>query len=264
MDFLRVFQHLLPTGQAWRTTIVGKTLRKFFAGLAPAHGRVKDFADGVLLDAFPDTTRELAEWQNQFALVPSSNEANDRLALDAAWKATGGQSPAYIQGVLQAAGFDVFVHEWTADTTPPYTGVRNPLLYINQPFIGRYQCSGFSNQPQCFDGPGQPQCNDFAANQTNYLVNKDLTDRSPPRMPENNDEGLWEGIFYIGPETFPSDVAPHDGWAEVPASRKDELERLILQLRPLRYWIVMLVDWVPDGGGGAGGIFDATFGPEFN
>lgn len=260
MDFFRVIQHLLPTGQAWRTTIE-KNLRRFLQGLAEWPVAVVEFSDAAFEDIFPDTTRELPKWQEQFALVASDDEATDRLALDAAWKATGGQSPGYLQSVLQAAGFDLYVHEWTADTAPPYTGTRNPLLYINQPLIGEYQCcdDDDSNQVACFDGPDQARCNAFVSNETHYLVNKDLTHRPPPRMPETNDDGLWEGVMYIGPEVFPADETPLDGWAEIPITRREELERLLLQLRPLNLWIVLLIDWT-----GITEIFDDSFDDSFN
>src|SRR5690349_24823396 len=101
MLFFRVFQHLLPRSEAWKVTIQ-KTLRRFFEGLAegtPASFRT--FVDQVYEDVFPETTRELAAWEKQFGLEPNASEAARRLALAAEWAATGGQSPAYIEGVLQ-------------------------------------------------------------------------------------------------------------------------------------------------------------------
>jgi hypothetical protein len=82
-------------------------------------------------------------------------------------------------------------------------------------------------------------------------------------MPPTNDNGEWEMVMYVGGATFPSDVAPRDGWADVPAARQDEFERLVLQLRPLNLWIVTLVNYVPGGGGGSG-IFDGSFDASFN
>ena len=101
----------------------------------------KDFLDGVYRDLDPQYTRELARWEKQFAL-PSTNltEEQRRERLDAAWKATGGQDPTYIQETLQDAGFDVYVHEWwvpsvehpaggsvNGDVTPV---ARDPFQYL--------------------------------------------------------------------------------------------------------------------------------------
>ena len=64
----------------------------------------------------------------------TEQERRDRL--DASWKATGGQSPRYIQDTLQAAGFDVYVHEWWIPGSEPAVGIkecvppRNPNNFL--------------------------------------------------------------------------------------------------------------------------------------
>jgi hypothetical protein len=257
--FLRIYQHLLPTGQAWRTT-VDKTLRRFFAGLSDAPQDVVNFADAVYLDAFPATTRELAEWEAEFGLEANPVEATRRLNLAAEWAATGGQSPGYIQGVLQTAGFDVYIHEWWS-SGPPYVA-RDPNAYTEIPLIGEYQCAsdGDWDQPQCtgFDSngtplDGQPQCNAFLANDPGYLVNKDLSPRPPPPIPDG--EEFWPFFMYVGGATFPNH-------ATVDVSRRAEFERLILKLRPTHLWIVTgLVDYTSGGGSG---VFDSSFDLSFN
>jgi len=67
MDFLNVFKHLLPRSTAWNL-VVDKTLRQFFEGLTFPQG-VKDFADRVWLDAFPQTTREIVAWEKQLGIA---------------------------------------------------------------------------------------------------------------------------------------------------------------------------------------------------
>lgn len=238
MLFLRVFAHLLPQAEAWRLTIA-KQLRQFFAGLAGAPTDAVAFVDQVYGDIFPRTTRELNEWERQFGLpltdmTSAPAVVTGRIALAAEWAATGGQSPHYIQGVLQAAGFSVYVHEWWS-SGPPYVA-RDPRLYTEQPRIGLWQCTGDGepSQPQCSDFPTQPQCNSFLANDTHYLVNLDLTLRPPPRVPD--DPTTWPYFMYVGGETFPDH-------ATVDITRRAEFERLLLKLRPTQNWIVTLVDY---------------------
>jgi hypothetical protein len=241
--FFRVFKHLLPSGAAWSLTIE-KTLRRFFMGLSEQPQLTKDYIDLVYLDLFPETTRELNEWERQFGL-PLTNMLSPpavvtgRLLLAAEWKATGGQSRSYIQGVLQAAGFDVYVHEWWS-SGPPYVA-RDPRDYTEQPLIGSWQCTGFDGgglplptQPQCSGFATQPQCNRWLANETHYLVNLDLTRRAPPPIPD--DPTKWPYFVYVGGETFGTN-------ATVDIARRAEFERLILKLRPLQNWIVTLVDY---------------------
>lgn len=113
MRFFRQFQHLLPYAEAWRITIE-KQLRQFFQGLADGtQDPAVEFVDLAYLDLFPQETRQLDEWDTQFFGLPrEGNDQDRRDFLDARWKAQGGQSPRYIQDVLQAAGFNVYVHEW--------------------------------------------------------------------------------------------------------------------------------------------------------
>jgi hypothetical protein len=239
MLFLRIFQHLLPRAQAWRTTI-DKQLRKLFEGLASEPAEAVLFADQVYLDLFPETTRELNEWERQYGLSVTDTTsplsvAAGRLLLAAEWRATGGQSPGYLQGVLQTAGFDVYIHEWWETPGPPYVA-RDPRAYTTAPLTGTVQCTadGEPTQPQCSDLDTQHQCNDFLANDPGYLVNKDLTLRPPPPVPD--DPNTWPFFFYVGAETFPDQ-------AIVDVSRRDEFERLLLKLRPSHNWIVTRVTY---------------------
>lgn len=242
--FLRVFQHLLPRSQTWTLT-PSKALRNFFSGLAgffddPVNGP-RAFADQILLDALPATCREsaLAEWEREFGLTPDPSDSVRRSALAAAWRATGGQSPGYIQGVLQTAGFNVYVHEWWS-SGPPYVA-RDPRTYTQRPRIGTKRCSplvGAGYKPACAPPLlNQPRCNAFLAADPGYLVNKDLTQRPPPPVPD--DPATWPYFLYVGAASFPTH-------AVVSASRRDEFERLILKLRPTQNWIVTLVDYTDD------------------
>lgn len=252
MLFFRQLQHLLPRGQAWSLTIQ-KTLRNFFLGLSEQPQETRNYIDKVYLDLFPATARSkddpdpaersgaLEEWERHYGLTPTGTEDERRLALAAEWRATGGQSPAYIQGVLQAAGFDVYVFDWWI-SGPPYVA-RDPRDYTEQPCIGSYQCTSnlfqFSSQPQCSSLPSQPQCNDWLANEIYYLVNQDLTRRAPPPVP--SDPNTFPYWFYICGPTF-------GDFALVDITRKAEFERLILKLRPLHLWAGVRVDYVAMGG----------------
>jgi len=240
--FLRVFQHLLPRSPTWSLT-QNKDIRKFFEGLAAAledpdpEIGPRAAADAVLLDAFPAYARPdaLAEWEHQFGLAPSPNDAAKRIALADEWRATGGQSPGYIQGVLQAAGFDLYVYEWWSSGPPTYVA-RDPRTYTQHPRVGTYRCTALAdNGPRCArQNLNQPRCNAFLSGEPGYLVNKDLTQRPPPPVPD--DPATWPYFLYIGAATFPDR-------AVILSSRRAALERLVLKLCPAHLWIVMLVDY---------------------
>jgi len=237
MLFFRQLRHLLPRARAWDLNKATKTLRLFFEALADEAADDRGFLDDVYADLHPDTTRRLDAWEREFGLLPATAEANRRLNLKAAWKANGGQSPAYIQDVLQTAGFDLYVHEWWVPGSSPRTA-RDPRNYTAAAYIGTYQCFDDTGQPQCFDGPSQPQCNRFLSNSPGYLVNKTLRADAPPAIP--SDQSKWPYFLYIGAETFP-------GKAQVDPERRDELERLLLKICPTQHWIVLLVNYDPGG-----------------
>src|SRR5690606_4459552 len=146
---------LLPDALPWRI-VAEKQLRKFFDGLAETPEVVKEFADEVLLDAFPEDTRQQSDWARKCRLRPAAADTARRQAIDTAWKSTGGQSPRYLQYILRAAGFDVYVHEWWS-SGPPYVA-RDPRDYTTQPITGSFQCFDGPGAPECFDGPGAPYC----------------------------------------------------------------------------------------------------------
>ncbi len=250
MPSLRTFQQLLPNAKAWRI-VVQKTLRDFFTGLVGGFSDARDYIDEVHGDLHPDTTRELAAWESQFGLVPASTatENERRAALAAEWAATGGQSPSYIQGVIQTAGFDVYIHDWWS-SGPPYVA-RDPRDYTEDPLIGDYQCDAITTtQPQCNEfGEDQPQCSAFLTGDPGYIVNRTLVPIAPPPVPDDPD--YWPYFVYFGGETF-------GDYAYVPNARRAEFERLLLKLCPTHLWIVTgLIDFTTEG------VFDDSFDSSF-
>lgn len=224
MTFFRMLQHLLPSAIAWRT-FAGKRLTQLIEGLSGAQRDAVAFVDDVYDDLDPQRTRELAKWERQKGLAGTGTEAERRLALEAAWAATGGQSPSYLQGVMQAAGFDVYVHEWWSSGPGPYVA-RDPRDYTELALIGgTVQCG----EPLARCGEPSAQCNRFLANDVGYLVNKNLTNVAPPPIP--NDPLLWRYFLYWGGPTFPER-------APITAARRAEFEALLLKICPAEQWLV--------------------------
>lgn len=234
MLFFRVYQHLLPRAIAWSTTKTTKTLRAFFEGLTGLPDAAKTYVDDVFLDLFPETTRELEAWEAQFGLVAEGTEDERRAQLDAAWKARGGQSPRYLQDVVQAAGFPLFIHEWWVPPNFAPRTLRDPHAYTNQPLIGNIQCG----EPLALCGEPDAVCNRWLVNEIYYLVNSNLTPEAPPPIP--SDSATWPYFIYWGGETFGDRVA-------IPLSQRAALERLILKITPAHCWNVLLVDWTGEG-----------------
>ena len=247
MGFLETFKHLLPRAAAWRLA-AGTQLRQFFEGLAAQPDAIRTWFDLIWLDLFADTTRELDQWEKEFGLFVAAgdSEATRRLNLDAEWKAQGGQDPSYIQGILQDAGFDLYVHEWWSSAHPFVA--RDPRNYADQPSIGTNRCApnSFSNVVRCAPKTfsNEARCNAFLDTWPRYLVNEDLSHRAPPPLPE--DPGKWPYFIYIGPETLEEYDPSGDTVVRIPTIRQYELKRLLLKLCPAQHWIVLMVDWIGD------------------
>jgi len=266
----KVFQHVLPNARAWRLTI-DKKLRQLFVGLGDASQSVREFYNSVFADIFPQTTRSISEWEDQFGLPASGlTEQQRRDRLDAVWKAVGAQDPNYIQATLRGAGFDVYVHEWWEPGTEPPVGShacatpRNPLMWLRREFTGvtllvecgeplalcgeEFAESGNSLEPRGYPlvnkiyqstpdilplcGELVAECGEPEALCNNYVAfREDLRDYIVP-----NDPSKWPYFLYIGGETF-------GGIAQVDPRRKDEFEALCLKICPAQQWLGVLVEY---------------------
>lgn len=270
MIFLRMFKHLLPRARAWRVTI-DKTLRRFFEGLAGVGADVRSFLDLVWLDLFPETTRELSEWEKQFGLRDTAlTEAQRRDRLAATWRALGGQDPRYIQDTLRDNGFDVYVHEWWEPGTEPQPGTkgtataRNPLMWLRREFTGvtllvecgeaLAQCGeDFAQAGNGLEPRGYPLVNKVLETQADILplCGEELAQAGEDSALCGNytnfvdriksyvvpsDPAKWPYFLYIGGETF-GDLA------SIESKRRDEFEALCLKICPAQQWLGILVEY---------------------
>lgn len=260
--FLRIFKHLLPNARAWRITI-DKKLRQFFQGLTGLGSDIRDHIDLVWLDIFPQTTRELNAWEDQWGLpnTPLTTQGR-RDRLDAAWKALGGQSPRYLQDTLQGAGFNVFIHEWfvpqgvgniyaaecgeplaecgepTAECgaivgfiPPANPVVRNPFDVLSAGAT-TFEYVVTSGAVNAISGAGSAVCGATTGVTGKLLVNK------PAKIVYSIpvDQSKWPFILYIGGEVF-------GDTAVVPLARREEFEALCLKICPAQQWLGLIVEY---------------------
>jgi hypothetical protein len=226
-NFLRIIQHLLPRTKTW-SLVKDRPLRQLFDGigdglLTPAKGNV----DGVWSELDPETTESLTDWENQFGIWEAGEEADRRAAIAAEWSDRGGQSPRHLQDIIQAHGFDIYIHGWRASNG----SVRDPRDYAALPFIGQYQCGRASVVCRARTDFNVPRCNRFLVRSPGYIVNECLDFRPPPPIP--TDSYYWRYFIYWGGETFGTS-------AEIPAARLLELKRLLIKHCPGHLWIVLM------------------------
>lgn len=235
MNWLSTFKHLLPSGAAWRLTIE-KKFRAFFDGLSGAPDDAKGYIDSVFDDIDPYKTTSLNTWESQFGLpnaLLNDTQRRDRLA--ATWRFIGGQTPAYIQATLQAAGFPVYVHDWwETGTNPPVA--RDPFDYLNDGTFATY--TSVDGAAGMNDGAAGAQDGKAAAPSGYPLVNSLLEyvggefQRVQYIMP--TDPATFPFYLYLGGATFGDQ-------AVIPSSRKSEFEELALKICPTQLWIGVIV-----------------------
>lgn len=257
--FLRMLKHLLPNARAWRLT-VNKQLRQFFEGLTGLASGVKAHLDLIWLDIFPQTTRALDDWEQQWGLQGSALTTQGRRdRLDGAWKALGGQDPNYIQTTLRNAGFDVYVHEWwvtiplysvecgeptancgepdvecgeiIAELDPVTPTPRDPSEFLTDgtiPFGYFLNCGGsvaVCGGVQAISGAANGVSGGLLVNEPAKVVYQIPTDPAE-----------WPYVLYIGGRVYGEK-------ANVPVGRRDEFEALCLKICPAQQWIGLIVEY---------------------
>jgi hypothetical protein len=259
---LKVIRALLPKGEAFKG---GRNFTRVLQSIAQTAQDIKLQAQLGFAEFDPYATTRLGEWVAQFGIWPGGSR--DQLA--AAWRATGGQSKTYLQEVLQAQGFPVYVHEWWAGSPPPIGSIacaapRDPRTYLTTSGqVGVFMQAG---EPLAQAGEPQAQAGETLGAGGGYLlvdrqrltVIDYTTQAGEPLMQagellaqagEGNgarevrtsylppaDPLCWPFFCYIGGATFPAVV-------KLPLARRDEFETLLLKYAPGHVWLGVLVNY---------------------
>ena len=93
------FRALLPDGRAWYINL-SATFKKIVDATMSSAADVRDYFSRISNDVFPDSTRSLELWEEQFLLDSTGLlEADRRNNLAARWASQGGQSPSHLESV---------------------------------------------------------------------------------------------------------------------------------------------------------------------
>jgi hypothetical protein len=238
----RVVGFLLPKSRAFRIDVPGKKLYGFATGIGAVLKIVHDFLSEIFLDLIPRTTTKALLWSQHFGYP----QAVSSTALEAEWADGGGQSPETIQNRLQAAGFNVWVHEWWQAGVSPVTA-RNPIPYIDVLYsidathfqsgsnllVNRQEEALKNYAVQCGDGtqcePYRGDGEDVQCGEWNGLF---LYERG---YVVEDDADLYPFYWYVCGETWPDAAFVSD-------SQLDELKRLIYKFKPIHTRVVLIVD----------------------
>lgn len=223
---------LLPTGRAfWKK--IGGVFDTLIEGLIASEQRAYDDAVSILDNILPDnsnfTTDDATAWEIRLGLITSSlvplADRKDAIKRKINHPGTvpARQNYRYLQGQLQAAGFDVYVYE---NRFPDGGGgyyTKSPTLFSLLPYPRRWVMH--SNVIQ----HGQVQ---HGYTFGNKVVNHIEESLDAPFGTGNN----LRSTFFVGGATPGS-------WAIVDVNRKDEFRQLILKIKPVQEVGFLLVNF---------------------
>jgi len=280
-NLFTTFKHLFPKALAWLMPWDG-FLRKYIDGLSETPADIRDFADNVYLDMFPQTTRELELWEQQFNITAAGTDQQRRDNIAARWVALGGQGLDYLESVIHTAGFtNVFLHPWfNADGS-----TKNPNFFLQD---SRPAFDFFTGKPNLQTGDGISQSSGshsvtdypFFTGQVGAQSGDGTTQTASQFLPfipyfyytgkpgAQTGDGVTQtagqlvvnGILLVnkGPNVSYSVPQTLDEYreilyvggetfpdfADVPIEQKEEFERLLLRYLPYSHWIGLLINYV--------------------
>lgn len=223
---------LFPRGRAFRMPAAGDW-EKLTQALAKSEQRGYDDAVSVLNSALPDndsfSSDDASAWERRLGIIsnPSVALADRKLAIIRKMNHPGTiparQHYLYLQGQLQAAGFDVYVYENRFPDYPDGYVTQTPGEFSDDPY------PSFSFQY------GDFQYGDFQYGGTwgNQIANSIYQS-----VDDNFDLGSnLRSTFFIGGPTPGS-------WANVDSGRELEFRQLILLIKPVQTVGFLLINYV--------------------
>ena len=200
-------RQLFPTGRAFNFPVDGE-LDKFISALNESEKRAIDDAYSVLYQILPDndefTAEDASKWEIRLGMINGSllTLAERKSAIIRKMNHPGDiparQSWDYLQQSLQAAGFDVYVHENLSET--PILGT---VVQLNQIQCGQYN---LNYAPYLFKVVNSLD----VAIDSQFVVSTD-----------------YRSTFVIGGAVFGTS-------ADVSALREKEFRQLILKIKPVQ------------------------------
>lgn len=229
-DLFTTFRTLLPPGRAWNIDLSVNN-KAFIDGIMDSAADVKNYHQEIAGDVFPDTTRSLELWEEQFAL--DSQGQTDTLRRDnlaVRWRAQGGQSVSYIESVIAALGINGKVYEnFARDDPESFLIGGDAEILVNGDII--------SEEKALVNTCGDPQatCNDAqevtCGEFDGFITTKKI-------FAVSIDSAKW--IYYFIVADPASALTPLD----IPIELKKSFELAILRVKPTHTRAVLNVNYI--------------------
>lgn len=222
-----------PTGRAFRIT-PGSDMEKLHTGLALSEARAYEDGLAILDSILPDnsnfTADDATDWERRLGLIysPMVSLADRKLAIKRKMNHPGTiparQHYLYLQGQLQAAGFNVYVYENRFALYPTGFETKNPLVVSSGVGAYKFRHGQFLH--------GQKQ-HGVMYNPFNRVINHIEESRDATFNVGNN----LRYTFFVG-------GSPIGTFANVDVNRKDEFRQLILKIKPAQTVGFLFINYV--------------------
>lgn len=259
--FKTLFWALMPRGAIWAPVDAGE-LDKILDALAARTLAVAGDLDNLKNVRRPELTKFLDELEREFGVVfnPALTEEQRRANLLIAATQRGNiKTSDYLESILRGAGFDVYVHI----NNPPV----DPAPFIFEAYamyFGDEESFIFGEDTAYFGGIGGYLIvngelareisvysmtfgsdyfifgNSEAVFGEKYAIERDVVEYTIP-----TDPNYWGLFFFIGgPATRgPGGELIEIDTAFIPADRRAEFVRLVVQYKPLHSWAAAIVEF---------------------
>jgi hypothetical protein len=231
LGFFKVIKYLFPRSKAFRS-VADNYFRKFLKGMAYGPDNIQEYLENIYGDLFPETTRELEKWENQFGVVFAKqyDENIRRNLLKSFWNInTGGQSVEYLQQILQLI-------------SPDFHVIEN--LPVRDPRDSNAVYAAVNG-------------NKYMVNGNKYAVNgRKLGDSSfVPTVLKNDTEGFyslpsqssyWVNCFFICKSVVRNryKAIMYVEKLQVEAKWKDFIEYIVLKIKPAHTTGILFVEYI--------------------
>lgn len=245
--FLRLTKQLYPRGRAWKL-FNNSWFERLHIGLAQSEARAYRDSVAILNSILPDndafTTDDATDWERRLGLInnPLVSLADRKLAILRKMNHPGTikarQHYLYIQGQLQAAGFDVYVYENFGGELPADFIVIPEISALDEASLDEFNLGDATTvYPELFGVPNLDEFNldEFNLDEEVYL-NKIVNSIPTEADSYFNIGETARATFFIG-------GFPQGSFANVPLIRRDEFRKLILTLKPVQNVGYLLINY---------------------
>jgi len=230
LRFFDAIKNLFSQSRAFQL-FVDNNKRKLIKGLSFLPENIRNEAELVYFDIFPDTTRFPEKWEDVFGILFTEAELEKRRdILDSLWKINrGGQSPVFLEEILQKIDSSIHVFENVPLRNPRDSNIAYPSCCDNQIMVCDHQ---------------HAMC-DFRIGDDDFIPTLLKNDISEV-YDFSNDPTFWQICFFVCKSVvrnsrnqilFIERLRISETW-------KNYIEFLILKIKPVHTTAVLFVEWL--------------------